>query len=100
MLAQRWAALKNRIHMNPDSVAKLVLAACVLHNFLRKQEAASVDEDIDFQGLSGRLEQLPANGRPPREALDIRDNFAQLFVTDLVLPWQYQRANVTPPAFL
>ncbi|GFS23897.1 hypothetical protein ElyMa_006988500 [Elysia marginata] len=85
--------------MDPDSVAKLVLAAYVLHNFVRKQETASVDDVIEFQGLYGRPEQLPAYGRPSREALDMRDNFAQLFVTDMVLPWQYQRANVTPPAF-
>ena len=95
--------MKYRINMSPERVAKVVLACCILHNHVRRQENPSaVDhtEDNNIDPPMPRDDPFELGvGRPSQAAMDVRDQFARLFVTDLIVPWQYQRAHVAPPMF-
>ena len=77
--------------MSPQRVTKAVLACCILHNHVRRQEnptAVDHTEDNNIDPPMPRDDPLELEvGRPSQAAIDVRDQFARLFVTDLIVPW-------------
>ncbi|XP_005108687.1 protein ALP1-like [Aplysia californica] len=95
IMAQRWGVLKTTMRVNPDKARKIILACCILHNFVRRQqdesvdsaaEEASTDENPFQQQRSITERSMSSTGRPPQEAMEVREKFANLFVTGLAVP--------------
>lgn len=60
ILANKWRVFHTSINLNPDFVEEVVLAACVLHNFVRKRDGYQFEDtltcplsDIDVVGTVG-----------------------------------------------
>ena len=98
------------ICLNPDKVETIVMACCILHNFLRsKVESSSVytppgsiDKDIETHAVHpGEWHEGPqstgllalaqqAGNRHSNSAEKIRDELCHYFVSDIgSLPWQW-----------
>ena len=52
MLVNRWAVMKNRISMSPERVTKVVLACCILHNHVRRQENPSAVDHTEDNNIN------------------------------------------------
>lgn len=105
ILVSRFRVFHKKIYCNLKTVNKLVLAACALHNFLRKSSSTYLppgsfhEEDIS-SGLmrEGRwrteiIELRNLENHRERRASDladkIRDNLKNYFVNEGAVPWQY-----------
>ena len=92
ILAQRWRCFNRRLQLKTKTVIKIVLAACVLHNYLQpKNDETSVattyvclnPERLEYLGIAGVIiDSDNLNGyRSAREAQRIRDTFRDYFVS-------------------
>lgn len=106
ILVSRFGVLKTPIGVKPENIVKIVMACCVLHNFLRKKAAAtytppdSLDyEDTDTftlrEGLRCRDDKIAAlrpnqHRRAHNDAKEVRDSFMDFFNTTGSVPWQHK----------
>lgn len=93
--------------LEPQKVSTIVMACILLHNFLRKSKTSSskyatrdtfdIENENEFIPGSWRYEQndmtsmLPIRKIPRKsgdEAITVRNNFADYFVTNGRVPWQ------------
>ncbi|GFN85198.1 hypothetical protein PoB_001170400 [Plakobranchus ocellatus] len=85
--------------MLPENAIKVVLACCVFHNFVRRREGVSLDNiesnEIDNSWFQMEGDTSATIGRPGKQAIDIRDEFAEIFLITLSVPWQFDRAQLT-----
>ena len=99
IMATSFGLLKRGIEVQPESVEKIIMACCILHNFLRRHAGNmymppnSVDQELnDGQILPGswREEMIQANmlplqigqnRNPSTYAKQVRDKLAQYLVT-------------------
>jgi hypothetical protein len=80
LLVQKFRVYQRRLQQTPEHIDKVILATCVLHNFLR-------DDSVSFPGE----EHEPGNvafsilshvgGNSTVEAMNARDLFSQYFVS-------------------
>lgn len=111
ILVSRFRIFESFIALKPEKVDVIVLAACSLHNWLRKTTNTYITqrcvdyEDIQLgtiingswrdhlqiclRNLSGTR-----NNRSSREAILIRNKYADLFITTETVPWQDRLINV------
>lgn len=86
VLANKWRVLHTTILVEPDFCDDIVKACCVLHNFIRKRDGYNYDEETDVHNLDN----LTSRGRNiNRSGIDVRDNFADYFMADGSVPFQY-----------
>lgn len=104
ILAARFRIFHTAIGISLDSVNKVVLACCVLHNFLRRKCAStytpsdSLDKEHVEKGIielglrvdPNRLASMQCgqNRRSYNEAIEVRQSFTQYFTEDGSVPWQ------------
>ncbi|XP_060844013.1 uncharacterized protein LOC132923991 [Rhopalosiphum padi] len=87
VLANKWRVLHTTILVEPDFCDDIIKACCVLHNFVRKRDGYNYDEETDVHNL----ENLTTRGRNiNRSGIDVRDNFADYFMADGAVPFQYR----------
>ncbi|KAL4084288.1 hypothetical protein QTP88_028113 [Uroleucon formosanum] len=105
ILANRFRVFRKPISLAPETVVKLVKAACSLHNWIRKTGLSQHSISVDIENLeSGRL--IPGSWRneegssgfrglgpptqqnPLTEARKKRDSFAEYFVGEGEVSWQ------------
>jgi len=110
ILANRWRVLRGRMLLSPEKAQKVVLACCVLHNFLRTHAMSQYtpvelvdheDEDVhevvkgtwrqDSPTTASWLPMLPQGNRGHgMEAKQVRDCFRTYFCGSGQVPWQWQ----------
>ncbi|KAJ0070133.1 hypothetical protein NL108_002460, partial [Boleophthalmus pectinirostris] len=77
ILASRWRILYRKINLYPDKVDNLVVAACILHNFLNNpnENQRLLDEQV------GRMRGIRnmAGNRASREAFGVREMYCGYF---------------------
>ena len=121
ILANRWRIFRRVISAKPENACRIIKAACVLHNYLQRKDNTSdsaqrlycptgyVDSyDSEGQLVRGQwrldatdnvpsLTQLSGN-RTSRMAAEVRDEFANYFVSNVgEVEWQYRHVeNVGP----
>ncbi|XP_054603133.2 uncharacterized protein [Nothobranchius furzeri] len=82
ILASRWRIFYRRIHLHPDKVDSVVLAACILHNFLI---APSENQAILDEANQQTTHMVPVRDMGPnrasREACNIREIFCDFFMS-------------------
>ena len=100
ILAQCWRIFNRCIQLKTSTVVKVVLATCVLHNYLRpKTDQTNIHvtveginpDRLDYLGPDGAILDLATlNGyRSAKEAQRIRDTFRDYFVSpEGKLDWQ------------
>ena len=100
ILSSRFRIFLSTLNLAPDKVETVTLASIVLHNYLRRQHAATtcstVDtEDVDHGLVRGGtwrrqqmipLERIPR--RPTEQAKNIRNLFKDYFNGEGSVPWQ------------
>lgn len=103
IMASRFRIFHTRINLSLDNIDAVVMACCVLHNYLLKSSLsyASADcfdvENINcgttVQGLRAEESNMMNiarrnQGNPMEAAKIIRENFADYFISEGKLPWQ------------
>lgn len=68
------------LQVNPDKITRVILAVCILHNFIRNNKSYNVPELIEStvgttQEEASRLQDFPRC----REAFNFREQFKQFF---------------------
>ncbi|KAM4526269.1 uncharacterized protein V3H82_000654 isoform 2-T2 [Fundulus diaphanus] len=80
ILASRWRVLYRRINLQPTNVDSVVVAACILHNFLLEpRDSARLLEDAQQHGRQMVPVRHMGANRASREAYNIRDIFCDFF---------------------
>jgi len=79
ILASRFRVFRTQIMFQPHKVETVVLAATVLHNFLRVNCP---------KGLADTLPTCP--GRHNLDAKSVRNNYATYFQNEGQVPWQWK----------
>lgn len=110
ILANRWRVLRGRMSLSPDKAVKVVLACCVLHNFLRTRslsnymqiESVDHEENAMHEIVHGSWRQdcenttswLPMVAQGNRghsmQAKEVRDNYRTYFNGAGQVPWQWK----------
>lgn len=86
ILANKWRILHRPLNVNIDFAESIILACCVLHNYVRCKDGRR-DEDNFYNAPFINM----STGNVPRGnnyAKTVRDKFAQYFINDGKLPWQ------------
>lgn len=88
ILAARWRVFRKPLEVQPQTVDKVVLAACCLHNMLCKEsEIQSEIEPLQPNAALQNLDYLRRNAL--RQAFAVRDAFKDFFVSPAgAVPWQ------------
>ncbi|KAJ4922211.1 hypothetical protein JOQ06_026119 [Pogonophryne albipinna] len=80
ILAARWRIFHRRINLHPKNVDTLVVAGCILHNFLlAPSENQSLLDEEEQQGIHMAPVRNMGGNRPSREACDVREAFCTFF---------------------
>lgn len=104
ILATTFRIYHSPINMKIENIVKVVLATCVLHNFLRRNNGSEYipsvyldRENIDSDEIVGGLRAEPENllglqrGRnrnPTGNAKEVRDLYVEYFCNEGKVPWQ------------
>lgn len=111
ILVARWRCMRKPLHMTPKHAESVILACCVLHNYMRKKSVATYTppgfcDTVDTSGAivdgSWRGETLPnaptANTNQRNStiaAIDVRNKFINYFSKEGATEWQLQHINRT-----
>ena len=106
LLAARFRVFHTMISLKPESVIKVILACCSLHNFLMKKSAnayappGSVDTDVNGEvqqgswrneNIASKLQSLPkTKQRCPKNAEEMRDLLCNYVNGPGAIPWQWR----------
>lgn len=104
ILTSRFRIFHTQINLHPKRIDKVVMACCVLHNFLIMQSAISylpsncfdydnIKDGIQTLGLNSTSSNMePLDPRNPENntnsAEQIRERFTNYFVNEGKIPWQ------------
>ena len=106
ILANRWRVFFTHIALPPETVEKIVMACCALHNYLRtvsgdKYLAPLIDREDDHQEINpGAWRQdptlaqaaLPRSNNPSARAKEQRAYLCQYVNSDIgAVPWQWDK---------
>ncbi|XP_043247587.1 protein ALP1-like [Amphibalanus amphitrite] len=100
IMSQMWRLLTRPLNVSVDHACQLVYTICILHNFLRRDDAAGAPPRVDgteaeqangggggaLVDLRGRLAAHPHNY--PVRAEQIRQQFTHFFMGPGAVPWQ------------
>ncbi|XP_067652981.1 uncharacterized protein [Haliotis asinina] len=91
ILANRWRIFHRKSNMKVESVKKITLASCVLHNFVLKETTQPLPQDNQTQGSTRALVDVGGIGNHPgTDAMNIRDKYCSYFCSSSgEIPWQY-----------
>lgn len=101
ILQQKFRVFTRRLQGKPENITNIILATCVLHNFIRKSEGNYVTEYAQNHNKSSenvdklsKLHQLPRlRGRATDDAFAVREQFkCFLNSSEGSVDWQEQTA--------
>ena len=92
ILASRWRIYERRINLNAPHTRKMVLATCILHNFLQTNSTPvpvpSMEEPPRPEEPEGLVPLRRFGYRGGNDAMGLRNLFANYFKDINTLPWQ------------
>lgn len=91
ILSNKWRIFHRPLNVKPDLAQNIIKACCILHNFVRVRDGYRYDDTLTVQGL----ENVPIENhnvtRGSRPAQAVRDKYANYFITDGQIEWQYSK---------
>lgn len=116
ILVSKFRVFEKPISLKLESVDKVVLACCTLHNWLRKANPTYISSGlIDYEDENHRivpgswrqnhitgLRNIPSSlhRNPQRQAQQLRDKYRDYFNNEGAVPWQTALLNDVPNAAL
>ena len=111
IISNRWRVLRAPILLSPESVKNVVMAILVLHNYLRQSSShgtyclpglTDVEDSIGFTPGYRRegeetsqtffnLSPLQIPGNTQANAVEVRNTFADYFVNEGQVYWQWEK---------
>ena len=106
ILASRFRVLRKEIQVKEDTALKIILCACTLHNWLRRNYSTTYtppgttdyEDIIKFQITSGQwrseitelqsIKRTRINNRPKAISEKLRDNYKEYFIDEGAVEWQ------------
>lgn len=92
ILSARWRVLHTRLNMKPENADAVVMATCILHNYLMtpSQNQTWLDESEERGNVLPAVRNMGGN-RGSREAYDVRERFCIFFCSpEGRVTWQDQ----------
>lgn len=99
ILASRFRILHTEINLKLKKIEKVVLACCVIHNFLRSKSETYLGNSLSSDNSSTAPENLTTplqrgpNRHATQEAKNVRDSFSRYFNTVGTVRWQLDRVT-------
>jgi len=107
ILVARFRIFHTAINLTPEHIDSIVMASCVLHNFLLKMVPTSYapPECFDRENISKgtisigyeaqndhtySLSRTNQSGKPPQSAKELREEFMKYFTNEGQVPWQQE----------
>lgn len=96
ILIQKFRILYGRLQVNPENADKIILAACVLHNYLRNDRSENTSALPVYEEQSSTSQQLPLRGlrrlggNSSEVAIGVRNTFCNYLNTTGAVPWQLE----------
>lgn len=92
---QTWRILLKRMEMNINFASLITVTCCILHNFLFTERYTNdnipAPNNCEKNSKSILNEHCVKYARPTRRAMDVRNSFADWFVSPAgEVPWQYE----------
>ena len=104
ILVARFRILRGNMQLQPPQVCEVVMACCVLHNFLRQRAQDELPDNLeahngaDMQPLLNVTHEPRVSGAHYNaNSKRIRDKLASYFVGEGQVSWQWKHGNVVPP---
>lgn len=99
ILCSKFRIFESPINLKPDNIDSVVMASCVLHNFLRRNTNNTRHEAPDILNDEVRQQEvLPIaelerghNRRCCEVAKGVRDTFMEYFIGEGAVPWQKEK---------
>ena len=97
VLAARWRVYHTRIAVRPEWTNNIVMATCVLHNFLQTRttlaQEATLLQEAETHHPAGLQDMAQRGNKAATGAIEIRNNFTQYFAHVAPVPWQRGHVN-------
>ena len=93
ILTQKFRLFYSRIQLSPENADKVVLAACVLHSYLRNDVSVEdcVIENTDAPSQYSHVTAFrPSGGSASEEDMSVREKYRQYFANVGSVPWQLE----------
>lgn len=94
LLCKKFRIFFKKLNVIPEHLDIIIMAATCLHNYLRNDKCSwqpgELEQSVVPEGLQ-RLRNM--GGNSTRDAMNIRDRFAEYFNTEGVVPWQDERVH-------
>ena len=88
MMSKKWGALQTTLSMSPEHAKLVVLACCVLHNFVRQREGTAYSSDFSPRDYWPQQEtQIVLQGRPADYGLYMRNRLTRIMEQSIPVPW-------------
>ena len=95
MMTSMWRALQTALHMTQDHAKLVVLACCVLHNYVRRREGTEYSTEFSFEAeIPEQDNQIVQHGLTSDYALHVRNIFASMMENSIPLPRQGESAHI------
>lgn len=90
ILTQRFRIFQRRIQSKPENVDFIILATCILHNFIKDENVSHFNNDSKEPTI---LENISARGRSAtQQAFSVREILKDFFNSDAGrVPWQNEK---------
>ncbi|XP_046841836.1 uncharacterized protein LOC124435948 [Xenia sp. Carnegie-2017] len=89
IIANRWRVFRSVLLLSPRAIEDLVLAAIILHNYLRKRTSYSIYCPVGITDNETSEGELIPGHNATTEAKNIRDNFKEYFCNEGAVEWQW-----------
>jgi len=96
ILSQKFRLYNRRIQSKPENADFIILATCVLHNFIRRDcRATSFLQHNDPPTISSELQNIPMQGGSARQAaFEVRELYKDFFNSPAgSVPWQNDKVS-------
>ena len=92
ILSNKWRIFHRPLNVDKSLAKDIVKAACVLHNYVRSKDGYEFDDTLAIEGVTPLRHCHAMSSRGSRDALSIREKFADYFMTpEGSLPWQHSK---------
>lgn len=96
MIVKKFRVLEQAMLVHPDKTKSIVLACCVLHNFIRKQEGKLAEIYVELLTLTADEEPPIPKARASKATYTVRDTYVTFFMSpNDTVDWQEKSAYCT-----